>query len=411
MIQLGLTRISRLLEHSSLSWPAIHVAGTNGKGSVCAYASAMLRTQRLIKAGKFTSPHLIDRWDCIAIDERPIEERIFLEVERSVKAKNESCNIQATEFELLTATAFEIFSREQIDLGVIEVGMGGGLDATNILPNSSVTVITKIGLDHQAFLGDTIEEIASHKAGIMKKGVPCIMDGTNPPSVLDVFRKHAHRVQAGPVIPIRPMGHKVWDTFPQENFEDHQQVNICLAVEAVTTALSVYPFTYRSSRELLSGIPKAVLPGRLQKLSIKHITGRKSPILLDGAHNVQSAEVLGNYVDKHLRQSDQPVTWLVAFSKGKDIPKILSVLVRQGDIVLPTGFDSVDSMPWVQSAEREQIVHACRELSIPLQQKDTVEHLDSIVANESPLVVTGSLYLVSDILRRVSLRSNKRSFW
>lgn len=409
MIQLGLTKISRLLEHTSLSWPAIHVAGTNGKGSVCAYASAMLKAKR-IKTGKFTSPHLIDRWDCIAIDEKPIEEKIFLEVERSVKGKNESCDIKATEFELLTATAFEIFAREKIDLGVVEVGMGGRLDATNILPNPSVTVITKIGMDHQAFLGDTIEEIASQKAGIMKKGVPCIVDGSNIPSVLDVFNQHAHRVNAGPVIPISPTGHEIWNTFPQENFEDHQQVNICLAFEAVKTALRGPLFNHRSFRELLSDeIPNAVLPGRLQTLSVEHLTGRKSPILLDGAHNAQSAEVLVKYVDKYLRQkSDRPVTWLVAFSRGKDVREILSVLVRRGDVVLATGFGSVDGMPWVQSIDPHQIVHECRELGIPLQRAEVVEQLDSTLSEEEgPLVVTGSLYLVSDVLRLLSKSSNE----
>lgn len=402
MIQLGLKRISKLVEHLPLSWPAIHVAGTNGKGSVCAYASAMLQTKR-IKTGKFTSPHSIDRWDGIAIDEQTIEEMIFLQAEISVEAKNTLCNVKATEFEMLTATAFEIFSQEKIDLGVIEVGLGGTLDATNILRNPSVTVITKIGLDHQEFLGDTIEEIASQKAGIMKKGVPCIVDGTNPPSVLDVFKKHARSVKAGPVIPIYPMGNEVWELHPRLQYEDHEQVNICLAFEAVKTALSLPPFNHRSFRELASGIPKAVLLGRLQLLSIKHFTGRKSPVLLDGAHNVQSAEVLGKYVDKHLRrQSGYPVTWLVAFSQGKDFRKILSVLLRKGDRVISTEFGPVDGMPWVKPVEVKQIIKACEELGFPLQLRDSPDFEDLELGEESPLVVTGSLYLVSDILHQLS---------
>lgn len=415
MIQLGLAKISRLLEHTSLSWPAIHVAGTNGKGSVCAYASAMLKAKH-IKTGKFTSPHLIDRWDCIAIDETPVERKIFLEAERSVSARNESCDIKATEFELLTATAFTIFTQEKINLGVIEVGMGGRLDATNILPNPSVTVITKIGMDHQAFLGDTIEEIASQKAGIMKKGVPCLVDGTNTPSVLDIFKKHAQSVDAGPIIPICPTGHDVWNTLSQDKFEDHQQSNICLAFEAVKTALRSPPFKHREFGKLLYGIPEAVLPGRLQKLSIEHLAGKKSPILLDGAHNVQSAEVLGKYVDKRLRQSEQPVTWLVAFSKGKDVRKILSVLVRPGDIVIATGFSPVDGMPWVQSADPDQIVLECHDLDVSLQFTRAMGHfvaglqLASIISKEGPLVVAGSLYLVSDVLHFLSKYPNRGRF-
>lgn len=407
MIQLGLTRITRLLEHTSLSWPAIHVAGTNGKGSVCAYASAMLEAKR-VKTGKFTSPHLIDRWDCIAIEEKPIAKKVFFEAERSVRARNESCDIKATEFELLTATAFSILTQEKIELGVIEVGLGGKLDATNVLPNPSVTVITKIGMDHQAFLGDTVEEIASQKAGIMKKGVPCLVDSTNTPSVLDVLIEHAQCVGAGPLVPICPAGHEVWNVLSPEKFEDHQQTNVCLAFEAVKMALRSSPFKHRAFRELLDGIPMAVLPGRLQNLSIQPLTARESPILLDGAHNVQSAEVLAAYVDKRLRRSQQPVTWLVAFSNGKNISKILSVLVRPGDIVLATGFGPVDGMPWVQPADPKQILHECQELSILLRYEEVKENLvvglqqASILSKEGPLVVAGSLYLVSDVLRLLS---------
>lgn len=414
MIQLGLARIYRLLEHTPLSWAAIHVAGTNGKGSVCAYTSAMLKAKH-IKAGRFTSPHLIDRWDCITIDEKPIEEKIFLEVERSVRATNQSCEIKATEFELLTATAFRIFSREKIDLGVVEVGLGGKLDATNVLPNPAVTVITKIGMDHQAFLGDTIEEIASQKAGIMKKGVPCIVDGTNIPSVLDVLRQYAQRVDAGPIVPICPTGHEVWDILSKEDFEDHQQTNICLAFEAVKMALRGSRDSQGVFQKLLHAIPKAALPGRLQKLSIESLTGRVSSVLLDGAHNVQSAEVLGNYVDKHLRQNQHPVTWLVAFSKGKNICEILSVLIRPGDNILATGFGPVDGMPWVESMDLNQILNKCQELGINLHNEAMERLVDALqrassLSNEGPLVFAGSLYLVSDVLRLLSKHSNNDQF-
>lgn len=409
MIQLGLTRIYQLVQHTSFSWPAIHVAGTNGKGSVCAYASAMLKASH-IKVGRFTSPHLVDRWDCISIDEKTIDEQIFYEAECSVRATDELFNIKGTEFELLTATAFKIFSEEKIEFGVIEVGLGGKLDATNILSNPWVTVITKIGMDHQTFLGDTIEEIASQKAGIMKKGVPCIVDGTNTPNVLDVFREHAQRVDAGPVVPVCPMDHEVWDILSKDTFEAHQQTNICLAFEAVKMALGGSLSSHQVCQKLLHVIPKAALPGRLQKLSIEALTGRKPPILLDGAHNTQSAEVLGNYVDKKLRRSQHPVTWLMAFSKGKDIQKILSILMRPGDNILATRFGPVDGMPWVQSADLNQILHESKELGI-LQQNEAMEDLvhglqrASDLSNEGPLVVAGSLYLVSDVLRLLSMHS------
>ena len=151
MIELGLQRIARLVKHTPQTWKAIHVAGTNGKGTICAYLSAMLFASG-VRCGRFTWPHLIDRWDCITINEKTVNESVFLEAEKLVMKRNTDENIGASEFEILTATAFEIFHREKIEMGVIEVGLGGRLDATNVMPSSqkAVTVISKMGLDHQS---------------------------------------------------------------------------------------------------------------------------------------------------------------------------------------------------------------------------------------------------------------------
>ena len=413
MIQLGLQRISRLLQRTSLSWPAVHVAGTNGKGSVCAYVSAMLKANN-IKVGRFTSPHLVDRWDCISVDGKTIDEQIFRKTEFSVKARDKLLDLNATEFELLTATAFEIFSQEKIEIGVIEVGIGGRLDATNILSNLLVTVITKIGLDHQTLLGNTIEKIALEKAGIMKKDVPCIVDATNSPEVLHVFKEYARQVNAGPVVPVSPdlctETREVWDLLPKDVYEAHQQINICLAFKAVKIALRGSLCSHQVFQQLLHTIPTAALPGRLQNISIETLTCRKTHVLLDGAHNIQSADVLGNYVDEKLRQSRRPVTWLMAFSKGKDIKGILPTLLRPEDNLLATTFGPVDGMPWVQPADLDQILHEANMLRI-LQLYEGVEDLfDALqrasgLSNEGPLIVAGSLYLVSDVLRLLSSHS------
>ena len=183
MIDLGLARIGRLLQATPQSWRAIHVAGTNGKGSICAYLSAALRSNGL-SCGRFTSPHLIDRWDCINVNGRAVSETVFRDVEKAVRQRDQAESLGATEFELLAATAFGVFQREKVEVGVVEVGLGGKLDATNALRHKVVTVIAKIGLDHQSFLGNTLEEIALQKAGIMRPGVPCVVDGSNHPSCL-----------------------------------------------------------------------------------------------------------------------------------------------------------------------------------------------------------------------------------
>lgn len=406
MIKLGLSRITQLLRDTPIQWRAIHVAGTNGKGSVCAYASAMLNAGK-IKCGRFTSPHLIDRWDCISIDEEIVNEDLFHEVEAVVKAKDQIEDIKASEFELLTATAFEIFNRKKVEVGIIEVGLGGRYDATNVLQEPSITVITKIGKDHQHLLGDRLEDIAYHKGGIMKKGVTCMVDGTNHPSVIRTLRNYARDIGAGPLVLVPQDAERagqVWTIIPKDPFEPHQQANVCLAFEAVSLLLAqIYPLLDPGS--FLPAIQKTVWPGRLQLLSIESLTGRKQAILLDGAHNAQSAEVLGSYVNQKLREVSSPVTWVVAASKGKDVPGLLSRLVSPGDQLVAVEFGPVEGMPWVFPQAVTAISAAAQSLGTrdPTKEgpKDLMNALQLATqyANGGPLIVAGSLYLVSDVLR------------
>lgn len=406
MIELGLARIGRLLQHTNLPWRAIHVAGTNGKGSVCAYISAMLHAGN-ISCGRFNSPHLIDRWDCITINEKTVDERVFRKAEAEIRARDRREGVEASEFELLTATAFEIFANEKVKIGVVEVGMGGRLDATNILENPLVTVITRIGIDHQAFLGNTLDEIAAEKAGIMKPGVPCVIDGTNLP-VHKVFEEKAALVEAGPIIQISPstrgVDDELWKAVPMSGFELHQQVNLRLAYQAVKQALVRLHSSVEPS-QLLPAIKKASWPGRLQNLSIRHMTGRTEDILLDGAHNPQSAEVLGLYVNGKLRQKMIPVTWIIAMSKGKDMERVLPCLIQPGDNVVAVEFGPVDGMPWVQPAAAKDVLdtaHSIGALACRLENPANVDNAlrqANAIARGGPLVIAGSLYLVSDVLR------------
>ena len=406
MIQLGLARINRLLRNTQISWRAIHVAGTNGKGSVCAYASAMLNAANL-NCGRFTSPHLIDRWDCITINEKIVDEKYFREIEAAVKARDRSERIKASDFEILTATAFEIFCREKVEIGVVEVGLGGRNDATNILEHPAVTVITKIGRDHQAFLGSTLEEIALHKAGIMKKSVHCIADGTNTTGVLEILRKNAADVGAASLLLVPqdsdPAG-EVWNVVAKEELMDHQQTNISLAFEAVKKAVA-YRCPSLDPFQLLPSIQNISWPGRLQNLDIRLLIGDERNILLDGAHNTQSAEVLGIYVDQKLRENHRPITWMIAISKGKDTKELLCQLLRSGDNLIAVEFGPVDGMPWVSPEEADSILGAAQDLGIS-DSSQTVSgnlaqalRLSAQVSSGGPLVVAGSLYLVSDILR------------
>lgn len=368
MIELGLQRISRLLKHTALPWKAIHVAGTNGKGSICAYAAAMLHAGG-IRCGRFTSPHLIDRWDCITINGRAIKESIFRQVEERVLTRNREEDIKASEFELLTATAFEIFTQEKVQVGVVEVGMGGRLDATNMLESPLVTVISKIGLDHQAFLGNTIEEIAREKAGILKPRVLCVVDGTNEATVLKVLLDTAKSVGSGPLrlcttLPhIRLSGRDQAGLPYLRKLEKHQKTNLSCAYTAVRETLRLLKVRV-SANKLWTAVSRVQWPGRLQELSIEALTGRQERILLDGAHNTQSASVLATYVDRHLRRRARGsgITWLIAATQGKDIRSILQQLVHPEDKVVAVEFGPVDGMPWVKPMSSKELTQVATDL-------------------------------------------------
>ncbi|GAP84592.1 putative dihydrofolate synthetase fol3 protein [Rosellinia necatrix] len=400
MIELGLARITALLKNTPQSWKAIHVAGTNGKGSICAYLDAMLRANRLSR-GRFTSPHLVDRWDCITINDSAVSESRFRHFEELVKRRDEEQRLGASEFELLAATAFEIFEAEKIEFGVVEVGLGGRLDATNALKHKTVTVISKIGLDHQSFLGNTLEEIALQKAGIMRSGVPCVVDASNLPSVLDVIRSQADSLRT--TISLANLQPTSFDGELGERLELHQQRNLLCAYEAFHAA---YPGHGMPMHELLRIGASAIWPGRLQRISIQKITGRAELVLLDGAHNSQSAEVLSAFVEKRLRTCGKPVTWVLAASAGKDISDILKILLRDGDNLAAVEFGHVDGMPWVRPTGSATILQTIDDvgISVPIRQDSQTDvnmalNWASKISHDGPLVIAGSLYLVSDVLK------------
>lgn len=400
MIELGLQRIAGLLKYTPQSWKAIHVAGTNGKGTICAYLSAMLRESG-VRVGRFTSPHLIDRWDGITINDQTVRESVFKRAEDLVMERNHKESIGATEFEILTATAFEVFAQEKIEMGVIEVGLGGRLDSTNTIENKVITVISKIGLDHQSWLGNTIEEIAREKAGIMRPGVPCVLDESNPPAVRKVVEDYAKEI--GTDVILSSTESSFLDGLSEEDFEPHQWQNLACAYTAFHFA---YAKPESPLHRLLPAIQNLQWAGRLQTLDIRSVTGRRELVLLDGAHNPQSAEVLGSYVDSKLRKGASKVTWVIAASKGKELEGILKPLLHSGDCVAAVKFVPADRMPWTAAMATQDILAAAAACDIDTTQlHDSDSDLSgalrwaATVSAGGPMVIAGSLYLVSDVLR------------
>ncbi|KAF2625321.1 FolC bifunctional protein [Macroventuria anomochaeta] len=441
-IQPGLERIAALLKNVSFPWRSIHVAGTNGKGSVCHYASSML-VGRSLKVGKFTSPHLVDRWDCISIDGRPIEEGTFRKVENHFLKVNKTHQIGASPFEILTATAFTIFNDRNVEVGVVEVGMGGKLDSTNILTNQAVSVVSKIARDHEGFLGNTLAEIAGHKAGILRPAVPYIINSANEANVQTVIQDYARAIGAGPRLLSTSfeLNSRLYDTSKWQrataSLVPFQQENLKLAVVAVMQALQTMEQETRPTelaKTLLLNAKKHH-PGRQEMVYatpvFRKATERKNHILVDGAHNPDAASALDDFIRINLRfgsspakerpASGWPVTWVLAMTEGKDARQYLATLLKPGDKVVTTTFGPVDGMPWVKPMDPRELLEVAKSVEPqitgvhvpvmgPLRALCTAKYMSNQMAPWSPIALTGSLYLVGDLHRELRSRSS-RTWW
>ncbi|KAH8730121.1 Mur ligase, partial [Phaeosphaeriaceae sp. PMI808] len=429
MIQPGLERVSQLLKDVQFPWKAIHVAGTNGKGSICHHASSLLR-RKLSRVGKFTSPHVVDRWDCISINGRAVNAAKFKDVETHYMQLNQRDNINASQYEILTATAFTLFNMHKVDVGVIEVGMGGKLDATNILNNQVISVISKIARDHEGFLGNTLEEIATHKAGILRPNVPYIVNPKNEFNVSSVIDEYAKEIGAGP----RLFGDTpeivnglcatpLWRRFAAP-LRPFQQDNAILAIVAVIETLNSMGITITHAEigeELIKPRHNSN-PGRFQYIKVPPVFGSPGDpgrsILVDGAHNPDAATALEGFVsaERTMRiyegrrtKAGMPVTWVLAMTEGKDARKFLEILLRATDNIITTTFGPVDGMPWVKPMDPQALLDVARSIEprikgIAIPESGVLRALCAakyITEADHLIVLTGSLYLGGDFQREM----------
>ena len=325
-----ITALCAALGDPQKTFRAIHVAGTNGKGAVCAMLDACLR-EAGFKVGRYTSPHLVKLNERFFLDGAPIDdatlERAAAGVERGMQRGRggtpacppDGIHDEVTFFEALTAVAFLLYAEAKVDFAVLETGLGGRLDATNVCA-PVLTVITRIGLDHCDWLGDTVEKIAAEKAGIVKPGVPIVL-GANGDEVRTVVERRAKEVGApffyAPEIASEsdiPEGFALAGAFNREN-----------AVTAVA-ALKVY-FGVRDVRRsstgldglrlfltTLKGFSEVVWPGRFQRV------GR---FVVDGAHNPPAARAL---VASLASSPIRPLTLIAGFCGDKDVDEVLRLI-------------------------------------------------------------------------------------
>ncbi len=357
----------------------IHVAGTNGKGSTCAMLESIYRAAGL-RAGLFTSPHLVSFRERIQVNRQCIPEADVVRLVNEVRLANH--DHAATLFEFTTVMALKYFAGQACDLVIWETGLGGRLDATNIvIPLASI--ITNIGLDHQQWLGETREEIAAEKGGIIKPGIP-VLTAAEAPALAVIAalarEKKAPLTHVGPP----PAGSPGFgDDLPLSG--DHQKLNAALARAAVAELQPKIPVSATALRE---GLASVSWPGRLQL--IRQPDGQQ--ILLDGAHNFAGAEVLSQALAKYFPAEKR--TLVLGILQDKDWRLICRQLAPLAGKIFAVPVASS------RTARPAELAEVCR-AAHPAARIFTGETLQAGLtqaAGDPFVVVTGSLYLVGEAL-------------
>lgn len=420
-VHLGLDRIVNLLAnlgnpHHHVS--VIHVAGSNGKGSVCAYLSSVL-TEAGYRTGRYTSPHLVDWTERICLNEQPISSeelsQLFQKVQAAIRPDDES----ATQFEVITAAAWLYFAQQQVDVAVVEVGLGGRLDATNVCLEPLVTIITSISREHWQQLGPTIADIAREKAGILKPGCPVVV-GTLPPDAEKVVRSRALELQCPIFTPqaARQLasGWAEYQTIQNSNLIKYPlplagQIQLTNSALALATLEILQKQGWQISEEaVINGMAKTKWPGRMQ-----WTTWKSHKLLLDGAHNTAAAEVLRQYVDSLDAVNHQPVNWVIGMFSDKDHTEIFTALLRPGDRLYLVPIP-VEPWPGRTSADLDELANLayslCPELSDRQIYPDLFTALEAVTltaTTDDLIVLCGSLYLVGDFLSTAEAQRTHRS--
>ncbi|MEE1330359.1 MAG: folylpolyglutamate synthase/dihydrofolate synthase family protein [Acutalibacteraceae bacterium] len=380
----GLERITealKKLENPQKNFDSIHIAGTNGKGSVCTMLAKIFETAGF-KTGLYISPYIIDFRERIQINGNFISEDKIAEY--AVRVKN--TGVEMSEFEFITAMAFSYFADENCDIVIAETGLGGRLDATNTLERVKTAVITKIGLDHIGILGDTLEKIAAEKCGIVKN-FPTVSSPCQKPEVFSVIKRYAEST----VVPDVDRLQIIKSDFSENSFiykghsynlslcGEYQIENAVTAIEAVKQ--SGYNIPYDTVRKALEN---TFFPAR------NEVVCKKPLIVLDGAHNPDSAEALSGVMKKYSGK----ITAIIGVMRDKDYKTVLSkTLIHCRNAVAVT----VKDMP--RSLDCESLAAAAGEFCpcCTASDYDTAIKKAVSAAGENPIFVFGSLYLASGI--------------
>jgi dihydrofolate synthase/folylpolyglutamate synthase len=404
-IKFGLDNITTLvarLGHPEQTFDSVHVAGTNGKGSVTAMVDSALRAAGH-RSARYSSPHLVELNERFVIAGRPVETAALVAAVADVRDVIEDLrreghlDAQPTFFEVTTAVAFELFRRARVDIAVLEVGLGGRLDATNVVappdpvapgpkrPGLQVTAITSIAFDHEKYLGTTLRDIAREKAGIIKPGVPVVI-GSLPDEAFSAIEEIA-RARNAPIVAARP---------DLVNGRDvglmgaHQRANAAVALTILET-LNARGIRVPADA-MAQGLAKPEWPGRLDLRRLPD--GRE--LLLDAAHNPAGAAALASYLRDWCGADKPPLVF--AAMRDKDIARMFDALLPTVSALIVTRASTSRAAP------PDELAAAARRVApaLPIFVEPTPQNAVAAAWQRSNrIVVAGSIFLLGDVLKLV----------
>lgn len=398
---LGLEKISKVLDqlgNPEKQLKFVHVAGTNGKGSTATLLESCLRCAGY-RVGLYTSPHLVRYNERFKINGKEIEDELLAKATERVKAVVDTLEQAPTQFELMTCVGFCCFQEAECDIVVLEVGLGGRADTTNVIPVPEAAVITRIGLEHTEILGDTLEKITAEKAGIIKTGGTVIL-GDPTPEVLgvteEICRQRGAELILSDPAEAKPIARSVegqkfsWKQYPEIALSllgKHQLQNAC-TVLATIEALRGKMWKI-SDKAVLEGFRTAVWPGRFECVS------QNPTIIIDGGHNQQCAEAIADALQEYF--PGKKCAFLIGVMADKDFKGIFDAVLPLAEKIAAVTPDSPRALKAQRLCEKLQEEYGYSDATPYERLEDALESLVSTADPNGVICICGSLYMVGDV--------------